>query len=169
MPRSSARRKGDELQVEIRPDPLAHVQQRLDREQARIADIDVRADREQPLRDRPVAIGERALDQRILGQVWLQLRPERDAFEQRAAAVDPRHAVGERRVHMKMRIDERRRQQLPGGVERTAGGRIDRRCDLDDPAAAHRDVDAGAAVRKPRVPDQQVEDHDGGSWTLPVP
>ena len=82
-----------------------------------VADVDVAADGEQALRHRPVAIGERALDQRLGGQQRLQLAPERDAFEQRAAGVDARQAVAERRVHVEVRIDEGRRDQQAAGVD----------------------------------------------------
>ena len=44
-------RKRDELQVEIGLHPLLHLEQRLDREQAVVADVDMAADREQALRD----------------------------------------------------------------------------------------------------------------------
>ena len=78
-------REGDELQVEVRLHALAHVQQRLDGEQPVVADVDMRADRQQPLGHRPVAVLQRTLDQRLLRQLRLELAPQRDAFEQRAA------------------------------------------------------------------------------------
>ena len=68
-------RERDQLQVEIGLHLLAHVQQRLDREQPRVADVDMRANREQALCHRPVAIRERALDQRFLREQRLQLAP----------------------------------------------------------------------------------------------
>ena len=114
-------REGDELQVDIGRDLLLHLEQRLDGEQPVVADVDMGADGEQAHRDRPVAIGERALLHRLVGKQRLQLAPERNAFEQRAGRVDARDAVGERGVHVEMRIDEGRRDEVAGGVDDTAG------------------------------------------------
>ena len=61
-------REGDELEVEIRRHLALDVEQHLDRHQARIADVDMAADRQQPAPDRPVAIGERALGDEVRGQ-----------------------------------------------------------------------------------------------------
>ena len=80
-------------------------------EQPVVADVDMGADREQAHRHRPVAIGERPLLHRLVRQQRLQLAPERDAFEQRARRVDARQAVGKRRVHVEMRVDEGRRHE----------------------------------------------------------
>ncbi len=63
----SVLRKRDELEVDIGFDLLAHVEQRLDRKEAGIADVDVAADREQALGDREVAIAQGALDKRPRG------------------------------------------------------------------------------------------------------
>ena len=54
-------REGDELQVDIGSDLLLHLEQRVDGRQPVVADVDMRADREQPLGDGEVAIAERAL------------------------------------------------------------------------------------------------------------
>ena len=80
-------RERDELQVEIGLHGLLDVEQRLDRKQAIVADVDVAADREQALRDSEVAIAERALDHRLVRQMRLQFAPERDPLEQRAGDV----------------------------------------------------------------------------------
>ncbi len=83
-------REGHQLQVEIGFDPFLHFKQRIDRQQSRIADVDMGADREQPPRHRPVAIAQGALHDRFLGEMGFQLAPEPDAFEQRARLVEPR-------------------------------------------------------------------------------
>jgi hypothetical protein len=77
--------KGHQLQVEVGRTRSLHVQQRLHGQQARVADVDVRADGQQALGHRPVAVGQRALDQRLLREQRLQLAPQRDALQQRAA------------------------------------------------------------------------------------
>ena len=55
-------REGDELEVEIGLDPLSDLEQRLDRDQPVVADVDMAADREQALADGEVAVAQRALD-----------------------------------------------------------------------------------------------------------
>ncbi len=125
-------RKRDQLQVEIRRDAPLHFEQRLDREQARIADVDVRADREQPVRDGPVAILQRALDSASCVSSRLQFAPQRDAFEQRARRVHARQAVGQRRVHVEVRVDEGRRDERTVRVDFLARGGGQMRFDRDD-------------------------------------
>ena len=107
-------REGDELQVDIGRDLLLHVEQRFHRQQPVVAGVDMAADGEQAHRHRPVAIGERALAHGLMRQQRLQLAPQPDAFEQRARRVDARNAVGQRRIHVEMRIDEGRRDQVAG-------------------------------------------------------
>ena len=86
-------RKGDKLEVEPRGDGAAHLEQRLDAEQAVVGHIDVAADRQQAHGDRPVAVGEGAVADLLGRGDGAQLAPERDALEQRAGGVDPRQAV----------------------------------------------------------------------------
>jgi hypothetical protein len=93
------------------------VQQRFHCQQPLVAHVDVRADRQQPLGHRPVAVAQRAFDQRLLRQLRLQLAPQRDAFEQRARYVEPRQPQAERRVHVEMRVDEGRAEQPALGVD----------------------------------------------------
>ncbi|NYH12876.1 hypothetical protein GGD41_000104 [Paraburkholderia bryophila] len=141
-------RKGYELQVEIRRDAAFYFDQRLDGEQARIAHVDVTANRQQPACDGPIAILQRAFDQRFLRQVRLQFAPQRDAFEQGARRVHARQAVRQRRVHVEVRIDERRRDERAGGVDffGRACGQI--RLDGDDAAGFDADVDRVLVLRR---------------------
>jgi len=110
-------RKRHELQVEIRCDTPLHFEQRFYRQQTRVAHVDVTADREQTACDRPVAILQSALDQCFLGQLWFEFAPQCDAFEQCAGCVDTRQAIRQCRVHVEMRIHERRRDKRAGGVD----------------------------------------------------
>ena len=129
---------------------------------ARVADVDVRADREQTPAHRPVAIGERPVDQRVDGQQRLELAPQRDAFQQRARRVDARQPVRQRRVHVEVRVDERRRHELALRVElgRAArGGELHLRRDGGDPPVAHGDVHRRASVGQRRVADDEVVLH----------
>ena len=75
--------KGHQLQIEVGRDPLPDFEQRLDRQQARVADVRMGADREQTLATAQSPAGERPFDQCLLGQQGLELAPQRDAFEQR--------------------------------------------------------------------------------------
>ena len=139
-------REGDQLQVDIGRDRLLDVEQRLDRQQPVVADIDMGADGEQAHRHRPVAIGERAVAHRLMRQERLQFAPQRNAFQQRARGVDARNAVGERGVHVEMRIDEGRRDQIAMGVDRRAGGNVEFGLDGRDRLAD--DADVGNRCRR---------------------
>ncbi len=69
---------------------LFHFQQRVDRQQPVVADIDMATDGKQPLRDGKIAIAERPLLHSFRRQYRLQLAPQRDAFQKRARLVEPR-------------------------------------------------------------------------------
>ena len=120
----------------------------------------MRADREQALGHGPIAIGEGALDDGVGRQRGLQLAPYSNAFEQRAAFIDARQAVTERGVHMEVRVDEMRSQQVAAGIDSLVRQRLQPRRHLGDLAALHGDGDAGAAVGQGCVGDKEVE-HDG--------
>ena len=151
-------REGDELEVEIGPDLLAHLEKRPHPEQPVVAGVHVAADREQAHGDRPVAITERTLHHRVMGHPGLELAPERDAFEQGAGGVDARQAVAERGVHVEMWVHEGRRDEAAGEVDGATGLGLDARGDPGDAVASDGDVGA-AAVGQRSAGQEQVEAH----------
>lgn len=151
--------------MQVRRDAALHFEQRLDCQQAIVADVHMAANREQPLRHGHVAIGHRAIDQRLLGEVGFQFAPQRDAFEQGARGVQARQAERQRGIHMEVRVDERWRDQpapridLLHALHRKA--RLDRReATVHDP-----DVDVSATVGKAGVADDEVHDGSGKNET----
>ena len=134
------------------------MQQRFHRQQPLVTDVHMRADRQQALGHRPVAVLQRTLDQGFFGQQRLQLAPQRDAFEQRAALVHARQAVAQRGVHVEVGVDEWGAQQPAFGVDLGgAGGRLWQRAgkpDGGDAALLDEQFDAGAAVGEGGVADQ---------------
>ena len=115
------------------------------------------ADRQQALGDGPVAISQGALDQRVLGQEWLEFAPQRDAFEQRAAFVDARQAVAQGGVHVEMRIDERRAEQIALRVDDLVRRGVQRGRDFGDAAGLHGHGHAGTAIGQRSVFDEQIK------------
>ena len=103
-------REGHELEREVGGDPPPDLQQRLHPDQPLVADIDV-ADGADPLRHRHVAIGERPFDHGLDGEQRLEFVPELDALQQCPGTVQPRQPERERRVHVEMAVDERRRHE----------------------------------------------------------
>ena len=114
-------RKGDELEVEVGGDGAPDLEERVDADQPRVGGVDVAADREEAHRHRPVAVGERAVADLLEGRDRAEFAPELDALEQRPGRVDPRQAVGQRCVHVEVRVDERRGDEVAGGVDAPAG------------------------------------------------
>ena len=106
-PEIAVLRKGDELQVEIGFHLLFHLDERFDRDQPVVAHVDMTANGEQALRDGEIAVGERALRHRFVGEMRLEFAPERDSLEQRAGDVEAGKAKRQRRVQVKVAIDER--------------------------------------------------------------
>src|SRR5439155_21590748 len=85
-------RKGAYLQVEVRRNTPLDLGEHLRCEQERIADVHMRADRTQAFRDRPVAIGERALEECLERELGLELPPYCDAFQQGTGSIHARQA-----------------------------------------------------------------------------
>ena len=125
-------REGDELKIEIGLHAAAHFYQRLHSKEPVVADVDMRAHREQTSRDGKVTVSQRPLHDRFVCQQRLQLAPERDAFEQRARLVHSRQPERQRRVHMEMAIDEGRGDEAARGVDRLARLGGDAGLDRDD-------------------------------------
>ena len=149
--------EGDELEIDLVAHQLAHLEQRLDRLQIRVADVDVAANDQRPAGDRPAAQLERPVPDRVVRQRRLQLRPELDALQQGAGAVHARHPVGQRRVHVEVGVDERRRDELALRVDRPL--RLGPEVSLDgrDAAVPAGDRHPVAAVRQDRVGDDEIE------------
>ena len=138
---------------------MLHLEQRLDAEQPVVADIDMGADGEQALRHRKVAVAQRPLDHRLMGEERLQLAPQRDALEQRARLVEPRQAERQRRIHVEMAVDEGRRHEIALRIDGRARRAVDLRLHLDDAPVLAGDVLPAPAVGKRGVAQQQIE-HD---------
>jgi hypothetical protein len=149
-------REGHELQVQIGRDLFLHLEQGIDRQQPRIADVHMAAHRQQPLRHRPVAIGQGPLRHRLLGQLRLQFAPELDAFQQGAGLVQPRQAERQRRVHMEMGINERRRNQPSRRVDLLRALRSNPRLCRDDSPILDTDIDSCTAIRQIAAANYQV-------------
>ena len=152
-------RKGDQLQVEIGLYPLLHLEEGLDREQAIVADVDVAAHGEKTLRHGEIAVAQRALGDGFLRQSRLEFAPERDPFQQGPGDVQPGQAERQRRVHMEVAVDERRRQKIAARIDGLLRLRADLRLDRGDASGGDRDVLPLASVRQRRVADDQVEIH----------
>ena len=120
------------------------------------------------LRHGDVAIGERPLDHRLVGQERLQLTPKGDAFEQRARPVQPRQAQGQGRVHVEMAVDEGRADQPPAGVDLLARRRLDPGPHGLDQSVGDDDVEAGPAVGESGMADDQIGLHRPCPYRWPL-
>ncbi len=147
-------REGHQLHVDVGRDLLLHLQQRFDRQQARVADIDVAANCQQALGHCPVAISHCAIDQRLLRQQGFEFTPQRNAFEQRARLVHARQAVAQRGVHVKVRVDKGRAQQQTLRVDDFVGWRVQTGSHFNDALATHSHRHLLPPVGKGGVPDQ---------------
>ena len=149
-------REGDELQVDVVLHRLAHVEQGFDAQKPVVAGVDMAADRQKPQRGGPIAIFQRAGFDLVLGHHFLEFAPEADAFQKRARGVDPRGAVAERGVHVEMRVDEGRADEVAAGVDGVAGLGGGEVFDGGDAVALDADV-GGAAVGERAAFDDEVE------------
>ena len=150
-------REGHQLQVQVRRNAALDLQQRMHGQQPVVANVNMAAYRQQPLRHGPVAVGQRALDQGLVREQRFQLAPQRNAFEQRAAGVDARQTVGQRGVHVEMRVDERRGQQQALGVDGFVGWHLQAGSDLHNAPVLNADRDVAATIGQGSVGDQQVK------------
>src|SRR6516165_2504487 len=152
-------REGDELEVEEGADLALHLEQGLDREELVVADIHMAADGEAAARDRPAA---ELMSARLDGldlKMRLQLRPERDALQQRAALVEPRPAEAQGRIHMEMGIDEGGRHQPAAQIDLPRRLGLEGWLDPRDPAISDGDIVVLAAIRQIGAAQDEVEHH----------
>ena len=116
------------------------------------------ADMQKTHRRGPVAIGQRPVAHLVLGHHLPEFAPERDAFEQRPRRVHPRQAVAQRRIHVEMRVDEGRRDQIARRIDPLPGlGRAEI-AQRRDPVAADADV-GHPPVRQGAARDDDIEHH----------
>ncbi len=91
------------------------------------------------------------------GQVLVS-QAERDAFQQRARRIDARNAVGQRRIHVEMRVDEGRRDEIPRRIDDASGVGTERRRNRRNGLAGNADVGHGS-VGQGAALDEEVEGH----------
>jgi hypothetical protein len=110
-------RKGDELEGHHVLDPLAHLDERAQRGQARVGDVDVAADVQHAVGDLPPQHLEHPAHHVVVREHRLALGPAGDPLPERPALVPPRLAGRQDSVEVDVRLDVRRCQQHPGRVE----------------------------------------------------
>ena len=93
------------------------------------------------------------MHQRILRQLRFQLAPQGDAFEQGAGGIHARQAVAERGVHVEVGVDERRRDQVAGGVDLLRALHGQGGADGGDAAVLDGDIDGMAPVGQAGIAD----------------
>ncbi len=94
----------------------------------------------------------------------LQLSPERNALQQRTRRIQPRQAERQRRVHMEMAIDERRRNQLPIGIDHAPRLPLHTRLNSHDLAAGNGDILSLATIGKAGIADDEIERRGNCLW-----
>ena len=161
-------RERDQLQVEVGRDAAPHFEQRLNRQQPVVADVDVRADRQQAARDRPVAVLHRALDQRLLLQRRFEFAPQCDPFEQGAGLVHARQAVAEGGVHVEVGVDERRRDQVALRVDLARAAQRQLLAHRGDAPVFDRDVDLAPAVGQAGIANDEIHYRSCVHWDASI-
>ncbi len=148
-------RERHQLQVKVGGDPPLHLQHRFDPAQVVGRGVDMSADRQETHADSPVAVGDGAVDHFVHRGDVAQLPPQRDAFQERARGVYPRQAVGQRRVHVEMRVDEGRRDKVPGRVDHLGRLRL-QPAHGGNPVAGDADIGHRSVGQRAAL-DQQIE------------
>src|SRR5437879_357602 len=109
--------KCDQLQRDLIRKFLSDLEQRAQRGEFRVANVDVAADEEDPVGDLPAEhLGNPALDV-FDRQVLDPLTPDRDALEERAAEVVPRLSNGEDGIEVDVRFDQGGGEQASSSVD----------------------------------------------------
>jgi hypothetical protein len=108
--------KGDQLKVEICFYGFPDVQQSMHGGQFRIADIYVTTNSKISLSHSPAAQGEGALLNVIDSEMRFEFRPQSYALEQGATLIDAGSPVRQRRIHVKVTVNERGGDQLLLGI-----------------------------------------------------
>ena len=148
--------KGDDLDRDGVPDVLPHLQQRPERREVRIADVDVRAHVRHAVGQHPLQRGGGPPLDVLGGERLDALAPDLDALKQRAGAVVPGLPDGQHRVEMDVRLHQRRGHQAPGGVELDGGPLAEVRREHVDAIAADADVVQALATLDRRAANDQI-------------
>ena len=151
--------EGNELQIDVWLNALSHLKERFYGNKTRIADIYVAADCEKTLSHGKIAVSQCALDQSLLREKRLELAPKGYPFEKRARLIEAREAERQRRVHMEVRIDKWRRNELAAGVDHSSRLRREAMSDGDDLAAGDGNVLNRTPVGKIGIGHEKVESH----------
>src|SRR4029077_8249388 len=106
--------------------------------------------------NREIAIAQRSLDQRLVGQQRLQLAPKRDTFEARSGDIEARRPERQRRIHVERRVDKGRGYEMTGRIAHFAGLRRDAGLDRHDTPCRDADIDATAAITECGVFDYKI-------------
>ena len=150
-------RESDQLQVDIGGDAGPHLDQRLRRAQLVVTDIDMGADRQQPLRHRQIAVAQSPLHHRLDRQQRFQLAPQGDPLQQSARHIQPGQAERQGGIHVEMRIDKRWGNQPVCRVNGAGGRGGNLRFNFDNAPGFHRNINAVALVWQAGVDDQQIQ------------
>ena len=89
----------------------------------------------------------------------LQFAPERDSLEQRAGDVEAGKAKRQRRVQVKVAIDERGREKAAARVDRLPRLGFDSALDRNNATGGDRNVLTFAAIGQRGVADNEIEGH----------
>ena len=146
-------RERHELEVDHVAHPVAYLEQRVERDQRRVGDVDVAADVEGAVRGVPPQRLLGPVDDVLAGEHRLALGPAGDALPERAARVPARLTRGEGRVEVHVRLDVRRGRPGTGAVDDLAcldGRVVGAGTTADDPAAVDVQVDDREPRRCPR-------------------
>src|SRR5438132_946413 len=148
--------KCDQLQRDLIRKFLSDLEQRPQRRELGVANVDVTADEEDPVRDLPAEhLGNPALDV-FDGQVLDPLTPDRDALEERAAEVVPRLANGEDGIEVDVRFDQGGREQAPSSVDDVRGPGRPRSWRRRDPASLDGNGHQALRSGEPGVADHEI-------------
>src|SRR5207245_5822318 len=114
-------RKRDQLQRDFVGKFLPHLEQRPQRSELGVANVDVAADEEHPVCDLPAKdLGNPALDV-LERQILDPLAPDRDALEERTAEILPGLADSQYRIEVDVGFDQGGGEQATARVDRIGG------------------------------------------------
>ncbi len=97
-----------------------------------------------------------ALHDGVVRELGLELAPQRNALEQGAAFINTRLAVAQGRIHVEMRVHERRAHQQADCVHRFVGWGLQALGHFGDAAVLHGNRHVPAPVGQGGVGDEQV-------------
>jgi len=158
-------REGNQLEIDEIAHLLAYLEQGTQADEVRVAHIDMAADDECSLAGVPLDRPLGTVFHRVDRELRLRLCPALDPFEEGTGLVVASQPLGQRSIEVAVRLDQWRRDESSGRIDRFQRLAFDPWLDRGDPPVSDRQIDQ-ASIAETAIADDEVIRHQRYSFLL---